>query len=106
MKKLSRQPCMGLAAFMLCWSSLVPVVEAAGARAELKDERGTRVGEATLRDSPDGVKISATFSDLPPGEHAFHVHAVGKCEAPFESAGAHFNPTGQQQRRDHPELRH
>jgi superoxide dismutase, Cu-Zn family len=26
------------------------------------------------------------------GEHAFHVHAVGKCEPPFTSAGGHFNP--------------
>jgi len=27
------------------------------------------------------------------GEHAFHIHSVGKCEAPsFDSAGAHFNP--------------
>jgi superoxide dismutase, Cu-Zn family len=102
MKKLPRQSGMGLAAFLLCWSSLVPMVDAASARAELKDERGTRVGEATLRDSPDGVRISATFSDLPPGEHAFHVHAVGKCEAPFESAGDHFNPTGKQHGRDNP----
>ena len=30
---------------------------------------------------------------MPAGEHAFHIHNVGKCEAPsFESAGAHFNP--------------
>ena len=29
---------------------------------------------------------------LTPGEHGFHIHAVGKCEPPFTSAGPHFNP--------------
>ena len=33
---------------------------------------------------------------LPPGEHGFHTHAVGKCEPPFESAGDHFNPDTKQ----------
>jgi superoxide dismutase, Cu-Zn family len=32
---------------------------------------------------------------LPPGEHAFHIHATAKCEAPgFTTAGGHFNPDG------------
>jgi Cu-Zn family superoxide dismutase len=30
---------------------------------------------------------------MPEGEHAFHIHAGGKCEPPsFDSAGPHFNP--------------
>jgi Cu-Zn family superoxide dismutase len=29
---------------------------------------------------------------LPPGDHALHVHAAGKCEPPFTTAGGHFNP--------------
>ena len=42
---------------------------------------------------PDCVRIAVTLMGLPSGEHAFHVHAVGKCEAPgFTSAGPHFNP--------------
>lgn len=97
---------VGLAAFLLCWLWLVPMAHAASAQAELKNERGTKVGEATLQDTPEGVKVSATFTDLSPGEHAFHVHAVGKCEPPFESAGGHFNPTGKQHGRDNPQGAH
>ncbi|TMA12186.1 MAG: superoxide dismutase family protein [Deltaproteobacteria bacterium] len=37
---------------------------------------------------------TANVKGLPPGLHAVHVHAVGKCEGPaFTSAGGHFNPT-------------
>lgn len=102
MRQRPRPAGMALAVFVLCSFWLVPAVGAASARAELKDERGTKVGEAMLQDSADGVKISAAFTDLRPGPHAFHVHAVGKCEAPFESAGDHFNPTGKQHGRDNP----
>ncbi len=40
-----------------------------------------------------GVSIDLDVKGLPPGEHAIHFHAVPKCEAPFTSAGGHFNPT-------------
>ena len=36
--------------------------------------------------------IAISVKGLPAGEHALHVHAVGKCEPPFTSAGGHFNP--------------
>jgi Cu-Zn family superoxide dismutase len=95
-----------LGAFALGWLVLGSTAHAASARADLKNAQGEKVGEASLVETAEGVKVSARFTDLPPGEHAFHVHAVGRCEAPFESAGVHFNPTRQQHGRDNPQGPH
>jgi superoxide dismutase, Cu-Zn family len=63
------------------------------ATAVLKDAKGNEVGKAELTATPSGVLISLNLSAVPAGEHAFHIHAVGKCEPPdFKSAGPHFNP--------------
>ena len=62
------------------------------ARATLRDRSGANVGVATLRQSRSGVLIHLELTDVPPGTHAIHVHAVGRCEGDFESAGAHFAP--------------
>ena len=62
------------------------------AKAALKDASGKDVGSAELTQTPTGVLIKLSIKGLPAGEHAFHVHGVGKCEPPFTSAGGHFNP--------------
>ena len=64
------------------------------ASAALKNADGKDVGTARLTQTPAGVLINLSIKGLPAGEHAFHVHAVGKCEPPFTTAGGHFNPTG------------
>jgi Cu-Zn family superoxide dismutase len=64
------------------------------ANAALKDKSGKPIGEIDLVQTQAGVLLKVTVKGVEPGEHAFHVHAVGKCEAPFDSAGGHFNPGG------------
>jgi Cu-Zn family superoxide dismutase len=67
---------------------------ASKATATLKDGEGKTVGKAELTATPNGVIVALHLTGVPAGEHAFHVHETGKCEAPgFKSAGGHFNPT-------------
>jgi superoxide dismutase, Cu-Zn family len=72
------------------------VMAAETAHAELKNAEGKAVGTATLEQTSHGVLMTVDVTNLPAGTHAFHIHAVGKCEPPFTSAGGHFNPTGRQ----------
>jgi Cu-Zn family superoxide dismutase len=65
---------------------------AQSAKATLKNAEGKDVGTAALTQTPAGVLVRLSIKGLPPGERAFHIHGVGKCEPPFTSAGPHFNP--------------
>jgi len=80
----------GLAAVLLAAATLS--AQAQTAKASLQTADGKDAGSVGLTQTPNGVLLSLTVKGLPAGEHAFHVHAVGKCEAPFTSAGGHFNP--------------
>lgn len=64
----------------------------ATATATLRDGAGTMVGTVTLSDSYSGVIVVGTVSGLGLGAHGIHIHEIGKCDAPFTSAGGHFNP--------------
>jgi Cu-Zn family superoxide dismutase len=76
-----------------------PADETVIARATLQDTAGTTMGTAEFTQSFGGlVTVAVTLDGAPPGGHALHLHAVGACDpegdAPFASAGDHFNPAG------------
>jgi Cu-Zn family superoxide dismutase len=68
-----------------------------GAKIELRNGNNESIGRLTVTIDGAGVaRFSGDLRGLPPGTHGFHIHEIGRCDAPgFNSAGAHFNPTGQ-----------
>jgi superoxide dismutase, Cu-Zn family len=74
--------------------SAAPSAAAESARAELLDAKGEKVGTALLTEGRQGVLLSLRLFGVTPGTHALHLHEVGKCDPPFETAGGHFNPAG------------
>lgn len=58
------------------------------------DSEGNAIGTIRLEQTPNGVLISADVEKIAAGEHGFHIHSAGVCDASvgFKSAGGHFAP--------------
>ncbi|MEP5172527.1 MAG: superoxide dismutase family protein [Erythrobacter sp.] len=61
--------------------------------ASVLDPEGVQIGEAKFLQLGEQLSLNLTLENAGQGEHGFHIHAVGQCEAPdFASAGGHLNP--------------
>ena len=64
---------------------------------------GESIGSITAQDTDQGLVIYPDLSGLTPGEHGFHLHSVGSCDAGETedgiavaglAAGGHWDPDG------------
>lgn len=76
------------------------------AEAKLSSAAGQEIGSATISGLGNDIRINVTIKGTPGSVHGLHLHAVGKCEAPFSSAGPHLNPGGHQHGKDNPQGAH
>jgi len=91
--KHGRMVLVAAAAAVAGWVAFVQA-QAMKAHADIKGDGVTGRVELVERRQGTGtvVDITVTASGLKPGLHGVHLHAVGQCEAPFTSAGGHFDP--------------
>ena len=88
----------GLAAALLAGIALPAMAQGGAATAVVIDQSDATIGTLTLMDMDGGIQVSGELKGVPNGDHGFHIHETGVCDAAgkFESAGAHFNPEGKQ----------
>jgi superoxide dismutase, Cu-Zn family len=61
---------------------------------------GKAIGTLTLEETPQGLLIKSNLTELPPGEHGFHIHENPSCQGkekegkwvPGLAAGDHYDP--------------
>lgn len=83
------------AVFTACAAVQTAADRVASSTVDFADASGATRGSGLLWQDPLGVvHVDLQLVGLPPGTHGIHFHAVGRCDADFTSAGAHYNPMG------------
>ena len=81
------------AVLVLSACSVLGVGSVERADVPMRDATGRDLGTLSLANTTGGLLLTGVLHDLPPGTHGIHLHAVGRCEPPFTTAGGHWNPT-------------
>ena len=83
-----------------------PAIERVG-ESGLSFANGVPAGTAQLLSDGATLSLALAATGLGPGEHGFHLHTIGKCEAPgFTSAGGHLNPSDREHGSLNPKGKH
>ncbi len=94
MKKSLAMMLVSLFAGSLSVASELSVGATRSASAVIRDTKDSAkvLGQATLRETAEGLYVKVDFENAPPGKHGFHIHEGSSCAEEGKAAGGHYNP--------------